>query len=183
MSLPYFTLCYYLTLQGCVLSPLISIPLTPFSRGHIRAYGLSIAARLPCPPTPARHLKMPSLSRAGSCRSSANNINEERRGQKPTICTPVKINLVVDGGKNPTIRPRAISFSGSQQAQASCNLTCFHDAYRAVITVMGEPNSGIARGELRSTLSLAGSCRSSGQHQSTKKSSCRPIHSSCCPIQ
>ena len=82
---------------------------------------------------------------------------------------PVKINLVVDGGKNPTIRPRAISFSGSQQAQASCNLTCFHDAYRAVITVMGEPNSGIARGELRSTLSLAGSCRSSGQHQSTKK--------------
>ena len=42
-------------------SPLISIPLTPFSRGHIRAYGLSIAARLPCPPTPARHLKMPSL--------------------------------------------------------------------------------------------------------------------------
>ncbi len=93
---------------------------------------------------------------------------------------PVKINLVVDGGKNPTIRPRAISFSGSQQAQASCNLTCFHDAYRAVITVMGEPNSGIARGELRSTLSLAGSCRSSGQHQSTK-SSCRTIHSSCCP--
>gem|GEM_PF-5822627 len=42
-------------------SPLISIPLTPFSRGHIRAYGLSIAARLPCPPTPVRHLKMPSL--------------------------------------------------------------------------------------------------------------------------
>ena len=80
---------------------------------------------------------------------------------------PVKINLVVDGGKNPTIRPRAISFSGSQQAQASCNLTCFHDAYRAVITVMGEPNSGIARGELRSTLSRAGSCRSSGQHQWT----------------
>ena len=87
-----------------------------------------------------------------------------------------------DVGKNPTIRPRAISFSGSQQAQASCNLTCFHDAYRAVITVMGEPNSGIARGELRSTLSRAGSCRSSGQHQSTKKSSCRPIHSSYCPI-
>ena len=32
------------------------IPLIPFSRGHIRAYGLSIAARLPCPPTQARHL-------------------------------------------------------------------------------------------------------------------------------
>ena len=32
------------------------IPLIPFSRGRIRAYGLSIAARLPCPPTPARHL-------------------------------------------------------------------------------------------------------------------------------
>ena len=46
---------------NCGKSPLISIPLTPFSRGHIRAYGLSIAARLPCPPTPARHLKMPSL--------------------------------------------------------------------------------------------------------------------------
>ena len=30
-------------------STLISIPLTPFSRGHIRAYGLSIAARLPLP--------------------------------------------------------------------------------------------------------------------------------------
>ena len=30
-------------------------------KGAIRAYWLSIAARLPCPPTPARHLKMPSL--------------------------------------------------------------------------------------------------------------------------
>ena len=46
---------------NCGKSPLISIPLTPFSRGHIRAYGLSLAARLPCPPTPARHLKMHSL--------------------------------------------------------------------------------------------------------------------------
>ncbi len=42
--------------------PLISIPLTPFSRGHIRACGLSIAAGLPCPPTPARHLMMPYCS-------------------------------------------------------------------------------------------------------------------------
>ena len=32
------------------------IPLIPFSRGYIRASGLSIAARLPCQPTPARHL-------------------------------------------------------------------------------------------------------------------------------
>ena len=40
----------------------VSIPLTPFSRGHIRAYGLSIAARLPCSPTPARHLMMPCLN-------------------------------------------------------------------------------------------------------------------------
>ena len=37
----------------------MSIPPTPFSRGHIRAYGLSIAAGLPCPPAPARHLMMP----------------------------------------------------------------------------------------------------------------------------
>ena len=42
--------------------PLISIPLTPFSRGHIGACGLSIAAQLPCPPTPARHLMMPCCS-------------------------------------------------------------------------------------------------------------------------
>ena len=40
----------------------VSIPLSPFSRGHIRASGLSIAARLPCPPTPARHLMMPCCS-------------------------------------------------------------------------------------------------------------------------
>ena len=32
------------------------LPQSPLSRGHIRAFGLSIAARLPCPPTPARHL-------------------------------------------------------------------------------------------------------------------------------
>ena len=74
---------------------------------------------------------------------------------------PVKINLVVDGGKNPTIRPRAISLSGPQQAQACCNLPCFRELYQANITMMGKPNSGIARGELRSTLSRAGSCRSS----------------------
>ena len=36
--------------------------------------------------------------------------------------------------------------------------------HKAAITMMGNPNSGIARGELRSTLSRAGSCRSSGQH-------------------
>ena len=71
---------------------------------------------------------------------------EERRGQKPTICT------------------RAISFSGSQQAQTRCNLTCFHDVYWAVITMMGKPNSGMDRGELRSTLSRAGSCRSSANN-------------------
>ena len=80
---------------------------------------------------------------------------------------PVKINLVVDGGKNPTIRPRAISLSGPQQAQAFYNLPCFRELYQANITMMGKPNSGIDRGELRSTLSRAGSCRSSGQHQWT----------------
>ena len=57
----------------------------------------------------------------------------------------VMINLEVDGGKNPTIRPRAISLSGPQQAQARCNLTCFREVYRAVITMMSNPNSGIAR--------------------------------------
>ena len=66
---------------------------------------------------------------------------------------PVKINLVVDGGKNPTIRPRAISLSGPQQAQAFYNLPCFRELYQANITMMGKPNSGIDRGELRSTLS------------------------------
>ena len=50
---------------------------------------------------------------------------------------------------------------GHPQTQAHCNLTCFHDVHRAVITMMGKPDSGIARGELRSTLSRAGSCRSS----------------------
>ena len=55
--------------QGCLREDLlISIPLTPFSRGHIRACGLSIAARLPCPPTPARHLMMPcSALEGGAC--------------------------------------------------------------------------------------------------------------------
>ena len=33
--------------------------------------------------------------------------------------------------------------------------------HKAVITMMGKPDSGIARGELQSTLSRAGSCRSS----------------------
>ena len=45
------------------------IPLIHFSRGHIRAYGLSIAAGLPCPPTPARHLMMPLVSE--ECRYTA----------------------------------------------------------------------------------------------------------------
>ena len=34
-------------------------PPDPLFKGAIRAFGLSIAARLPCPPTPARHLMMP----------------------------------------------------------------------------------------------------------------------------
>ena len=34
-------------------------PANPIFKGHIRAFGLSIAARLPCQPTPARHLMMP----------------------------------------------------------------------------------------------------------------------------
>ena len=37
-------------------------PANPIFKGHIRAFGLSIAARLPCSPTPARHLKMPCCS-------------------------------------------------------------------------------------------------------------------------
>ena len=39
----------------------------------------------------------------------------------------------------------AISLSGPQQAQACCNLTCFREVYRANITIMSNPNSGIAR--------------------------------------
>ena len=55
--------------QGCPREDLlISIPLSHFSRGHIRACGLSIAAGLPCPPTPARHLMMPcSALEGGAC--------------------------------------------------------------------------------------------------------------------
>ena len=55
--------------QGCPREDLlISIPPTPLFKGAIRAYGLSIAARLPCPPTPARHLMMPcSALEGGAC--------------------------------------------------------------------------------------------------------------------
>ena len=42
---------------------------------------------------------------------------------------------------------------GHPQTQTRCNLTCFREVYRAVITMMGKPNNGIARGELQSTLS------------------------------
>ena len=37
-------------------------PPFPLFKGAIRACGLSIAARLPCSPTPARHLIMPCQS-------------------------------------------------------------------------------------------------------------------------
>ena len=86
-----------------------------------------------------------------------------RRGQNPTICTR-EGQCEERRGQIPAICTRAISFSGSQQAQTRCNLTCFHDVYWAVITMMGKPDSGIDRGELRSTLSLAGSCRSSANN-------------------
>ena len=86
-----------------------------------------------------------------------------RRGQKPIICTR-EGQCEERRGQIPAICTRAISFSGSQQAQTRCNLTCFHDVYWAVITMMGKPDSGIDRGELRSTLSLAGSCRSSANN-------------------
>ena len=111
-----FFLCRYLTLQGCVLSPLISIPLTPFSRGHIRAYGLSIAARLPCPPTPARHLKMPSLSRAGSCRSS-----EQHQSTKKAVAA---LYIAVAALYNERDRPERdglILCFGSQETAMLCN--------------------------------------------------------------
>ena len=38
---------------------------SPLFKGAIRAFGLSIAARLPCPPTPARHLMMPCSALEG----------------------------------------------------------------------------------------------------------------------
>ena len=34
---------------------------------------------------------------------------------------------------------------GTSTAQAHCNVPCFHDGYKANITVMGKPDSGIAR--------------------------------------
>ena len=34
-------------------------PPDPLFKGAITAYGLSIAAKLPCPPAPAGHLRMP----------------------------------------------------------------------------------------------------------------------------
>ena len=86
-----------------------------------------------------------------------------RRGQNPTICTR-EGQCEERRGQKPAICTRAISFSGSQQTQACCNLPCFREAYRAVITMMGKPDSGMARGELRSTLSRAGSCRSSANN-------------------
>ena len=98
---------------------------------------------------------------------------EERRGQKPIICTR-EDQCEGRRGQKPAICTRAISFSGSQQTQARCNLTCFHEAYRAVITMMGKPNSGIARGELRSTLSRAGSCRSSANNINEERRGQKP---------
>ena len=44
--------CYFIG----TLSQTISIPPIPLFKGAIRACGLSIAAGLPCPPAPARHL-------------------------------------------------------------------------------------------------------------------------------
>ena len=41
------------------LSQTISIPPTPFSRGRSGPAGFPSPLCLPCPPTPARHLKMP----------------------------------------------------------------------------------------------------------------------------
>ena len=126
-----FFLCHYRTLQGCILPP---TPLSQISL-HGQSCGLS-------PPVPVSVLSnfwdavQKVISRV---QISLFCIRDEQFGNRR--------------GQKPAIRTRAISFSGSQQAQTRCNLTCFHDVYWAVIIMMGKPNSGIASGELRSTLS------------------------------
>ena len=87
----YLTLCYYLTLQGCVVF---------------------------CPHSSAPHL------------SSRTKL----RPQSPISCVSPVLLL-----------GHAISLSGPQQAQAFYNLPCFRELYQANITMMGKPNSGIAR--------------------------------------
>ena len=92
------------------------IPLIPFSRGHIRAYGLSIAARLLCPPTPAWHLMMPCcsfwtmagqrycpqriakrLSRAGLCHCRRNYVTRFLQKNLVSICViAFDVNFIED---------------------------------------------------------------------------------------
>ena len=54
------------------------------------------------------------------------------------------------GAKRPDLHTR---ISGPPQAEARCNLHSFREVRKEVTTMMGKPNSGMARGELRSTLS------------------------------
>lgn len=144
VTLLYFVLLPYFTRLCCVLSPLLcptshftdkaAPSVTLSSDRQSESFDLFYNSQF-CP-TFGICLSKKGLSRV---QISLFCIRDEqfgnRRGQNPTICT------------------RAISFSGFQQTQARCNLTCFHDVYWAVITVMGKPKSGIASGELRSTLS------------------------------
>ena len=58
-----------------------------------------------------------TLSRAGSCRCSANNINEERRGQKPTIRTRAALYNERDRPE----RNGLILCFGSQETAMLCN--------------------------------------------------------------
>ena len=98
------------------------IPLIPFSRGHIRDYGLSIAARLPCPPTPARHLMMPCcsfwtmagqrhsqrriakhLSRAGLCHCRRNYVTRFLQKNLVSICVIAYDVNFIEGRKSVAI--------------------------------------------------------------------------------
>mgnify|MGYP007115504697 CR=1 FL=1 len=49
------------------------------------------------------------------------------------------------GAETRDLHPCNIILGISANTGALYNLTCFHDVYWAVITVMGKPNSGMAR--------------------------------------
>ena len=109
-----------------------------------------------------------TLSRAGPCRSSGQH-SLKPTGAKPTICTRdnemkgrrgQKCQICTRESRDPRRHRRAVTYLVLMK-------------YMANITMMSKPNCGIARGELRSTLSRAGPCRSSGQH-SLKPTGAKP---------
>ena len=114
MSLPYFSLCYYLTLQGCVVfCPHSSAPhLT--SRTKLRPQ-----SPIPCVSS-IQLLDMPFKKACHVC--------------KRRSFAYVMINLDDDGGR------KAVSAHVNLRSSAGTG-----ELYQANITMMGKPNSGIAR--------------------------------------